>query len=169
MRVARHGLTILLLALITAHVSIGDPVIVHPGLCLLHGQIVVDGLVEIHPGVVIAPFVTLGLQPNNVVGPTLERGVRVGTGAKVLAVCSRRSVAVVTVRWHRDSIKVARQPMQGFAHRGPLHRQERTVAEVLLESRKPSLAIIGIGSCAQYSRIFFASRSTNCSPRWTRA
>jgi serine O-acetyltransferase len=72
------------LALISGQVSIGDPVIVHPGLCLLHGQIVVDGLVEIHPGVVVAPFVTLGLQPNNVVGPTIERGVRIGTGAKVL-------------------------------------------------------------------------------------
>jgi hypothetical protein len=27
--------------------------VVHPGLYLLHGQVVVDGLVEIHPGVVI--------------------------------------------------------------------------------------------------------------------
>jgi serine O-acetyltransferase len=72
------------LALITGQVSIGDPVVVHPGLCLLHGQVVIDGLVEIHPGVVIAPFVTLGLQPSNVVGPTIERGVRIGTGAKVL-------------------------------------------------------------------------------------
>jgi serine O-acetyltransferase len=72
------------LALISGQVSIGDPVIVHPGLCLLHGQIVIDGLVEVHPGVVIAPFVTIGLQPNNVVGPTIERGARVGTGAKVI-------------------------------------------------------------------------------------
>jgi serine O-acetyltransferase len=72
------------LALITGQVSIGDPVVVHPGLCLLHGQIVIDGFVEIHPGVVIAPFVTVGLQPHDVVGPTIESGVRIGTGAKVL-------------------------------------------------------------------------------------
>jgi serine O-acetyltransferase len=72
------------LALITGQVSIGDPVVVHPGLCLLHGQVVIDGIVEIHPGVVIAPFVTLGLQPANVVGPTIGRGVRIGTGAKVI-------------------------------------------------------------------------------------
>jgi enoyl-CoA hydratase/carnithine racemase len=31
---------------------------------------------------------------------------------------------------------------QGDAYRGPLHQQERTVAEVLLDSRKPSLAIL---------------------------
>src|SRR3954451_24492510 len=33
------------LALITGQVSIGDPVVVHPGLCLLHGQVVIDGIV----------------------------------------------------------------------------------------------------------------------------
>jgi serine O-acetyltransferase len=71
-------------ALITGQVSIGDPVVVHPGLCLLHGQVVIDGLVEIHPGVVISPFVTIGLQPMDVVGPTIEQGARIGTGAKVL-------------------------------------------------------------------------------------
>ena len=72
------------LALITGQVSIGDPVVVHPGLCLLHGQVVIDGIVEIHPGVVISPFVTVGLQPQDVVGPTIEEGARIGTGAKVL-------------------------------------------------------------------------------------
>jgi serine O-acetyltransferase len=72
------------LALITGQLSIGDPVVVHPGLCLLHGQVVIDGFVEIHPGVVIAPFVTIGLQPNDIVGPTIERNARIGTGAKVL-------------------------------------------------------------------------------------
>lgn len=72
------------LAMVTGQVSIGDPVVVNPGICLLHGQVVVDGFVEIHPGVVIAPFVTIGLQPNDVVGPTIEQGVRIGTGAKVL-------------------------------------------------------------------------------------
>lgn len=72
------------LAQLTGQVSIGDPVVIHPGLCLLHGQVVIDGVIEIHPGVVISPFVTVGLQPNNVVGPTIEEGVRIGTGARVL-------------------------------------------------------------------------------------
>jgi enoyl-CoA hydratase len=31
---------------------------------------------------------------------------------------------------------------KGHAYRGPLHRQERTIMEVLLDSRKPSLAIV---------------------------
>jgi serine O-acetyltransferase len=77
-RLAHH------LALVTGQVSIGDPVVIHPGICLLHGQVVIDGIVEIHSGVVIAPFVTVGLQPNDVVGPTIEQRVRIGTGAKVL-------------------------------------------------------------------------------------
>ena len=51
------------LAMAAAQVSIGDPVVVRPGLYVLHGQIVVDGLVEIHEGVTIAPFVTIGLRP----------------------------------------------------------------------------------------------------------
>jgi serine O-acetyltransferase len=72
------------LAMATGQVTIGDPVVVHPGLHLLHGQVVIDGIVEIHPGVLIGPFVTLGLQSGDIVGPTIERDVRIGTGAKIL-------------------------------------------------------------------------------------
>ena len=50
------------LAMAIAQVSIGDPVIVHPGVYIVHGQVVIDGLVEVHPGAVIAPWVTLGLR-----------------------------------------------------------------------------------------------------------
>ena len=32
----------------------------------LHGQVVVDGIVEIHSGVAIAPFVTIGLRAGDV-------------------------------------------------------------------------------------------------------
>jgi serine acetyltransferase len=35
------------LAMAIAQVSIGDPVVVQPGVNLLHGQVVIDGLVEI--------------------------------------------------------------------------------------------------------------------------
>jgi serine O-acetyltransferase len=65
-------------------VSIGDPVVMHPGVYIVHGQVVLDGLVEIGPGVVIAPFVTIGLRAGDVQGPVLEAGVSVGTGAKVI-------------------------------------------------------------------------------------
>jgi serine O-acetyltransferase len=83
------------LALITGQVSIGDPVLVHPGLCLLHGQVVIDGFVEVHPGVVISPFVTIGLQPSDIAGPTIEREVRIGTGAKVLGPITVGAAAVI--------------------------------------------------------------------------
>jgi len=72
------------LAMITAQVSIGDPVLVHPGVYILHGQVVIDGIVEIGPGTSIAPWVTVGLRPGNVVGPTVGSNVQIGTGSKVL-------------------------------------------------------------------------------------
>jgi serine O-acetyltransferase len=74
-----HGL-----AMALAQVSIGDPVVVHPGLYIVHGQVVIDGLVEIHPHVVIGPFVTVGLRAGDVTGATIERDVSLGTGAKVI-------------------------------------------------------------------------------------
>jgi serine O-acetyltransferase len=72
------------LAMALAQVSIGDPVVVHPGLYVIHGQVVVDGLVEIHSGVTIAPFVTIGLRAGDHRGATIEQGVSIGTGAKVI-------------------------------------------------------------------------------------
>jgi serine O-acetyltransferase len=72
------------LAMATAQVSIGDPVVVAPGVYVMHGQIVVDGLVEIHEGVTIAPFVTIGLRAGEPRGATIERDVSIGTGAKVI-------------------------------------------------------------------------------------
>ena len=32
-----------------SQLTIGDPVVVHPGVRFMHGQIVIDGFVEIHP------------------------------------------------------------------------------------------------------------------------
>ena len=51
---------------------------------LLHGQVVIDGLVEIGEGAVIGPFVTIGLRAGHVAGATIEPGVNIGTGAKVI-------------------------------------------------------------------------------------
>jgi serine O-acetyltransferase len=72
------------LAMIVAQVSIGDPVVMAPGVYVVHGQVVIDGLAEIHEGVVIAPFVTIGLRAGDVRGPVIERDVSLGTGAKVI-------------------------------------------------------------------------------------
>jgi serine O-acetyltransferase len=72
------------LAMALAQVSIGDPVVVEPGIYIVHGQVVADGLVEIQSGAVLSPFVTLGLRAGDVRGPTIERGVSIGTGAKVI-------------------------------------------------------------------------------------
>jgi serine O-acetyltransferase len=72
------------LAVVWAQVSIGDPVLIHPGVRLPHGQVIIDGFVEIHPGVLIRPFVTIGLREGVYGGPTIHRDVKIGTGAKVI-------------------------------------------------------------------------------------
>jgi serine O-acetyltransferase len=71
-------------AMMLAQVSIGDPVVVHPGIYIVHGQVVADGLVEIHEGTVIAPWVTIGLRAGDVQGATIGPHAHIGTGAKVI-------------------------------------------------------------------------------------
>ena len=44
----------------------------------------IDGFVEIHRGVVIFPWGTVGLRAGNFEGPTIGRNVHIGTGAKVI-------------------------------------------------------------------------------------
>jgi serine O-acetyltransferase len=72
------------LAIIIGQVYIGDPVVVQPGLYILHGQVVIDGITEIGTGVTIAPFVTIGLRKSDVNGPKVADGVQIGTGAKIM-------------------------------------------------------------------------------------
>jgi serine O-acetyltransferase len=72
------------LAIAVAQVSIGDPVVVHPGVYLLHGQVIIDGIAEVHSGAVIGPWVTIGLKEGDVNGPTIGPNARIGTGAKVI-------------------------------------------------------------------------------------
>jgi serine O-acetyltransferase len=72
------------LAMQLAQVSIGDPVLMHPGVYIVHGQVVIDGLTEVHSGAVISPWVTIGLRSGNLNGPTVGPGAVIGTGAKVL-------------------------------------------------------------------------------------
>jgi serine O-acetyltransferase len=72
------------LAIMVAGVTIGDPVVMHPGVHLLHGQVVIDGVTELRPGVVIGPFVSIGLVAGDIGGPTIEENVMVGTSASIL-------------------------------------------------------------------------------------
>jgi serine O-acetyltransferase len=72
------------LAMATAQIQIGDPVVVHPGIYILHGQVVIDGFSEIHSGTTIAPFVTIGLREGDIGGPTIGADVQIGTGAKII-------------------------------------------------------------------------------------
>lgn len=72
------------LAMALAQVSIGDPVVVQPGLYIVHGQVVIDGTVEIGSGVTIAPWVTIGLRAGDLRGATIGPDVSIGTGAKVI-------------------------------------------------------------------------------------
>lgn len=72
------------LAILTSQISVGDPVIVGPGVYFVHGGVVIDGITEIETGVVIAPWVTIGLRSGDWRGPTIERHVHIGTGAKVI-------------------------------------------------------------------------------------
>jgi serine O-acetyltransferase len=67
-----------------AQVSIGDPVVMEPGVYIMHGQVVIDGITEVKRGAVISPWVTIGLRGGELSGPTIGSSVNVGTGAKVL-------------------------------------------------------------------------------------
>ena len=72
------------LAMVSAQVSIADGAVVHPGVFIPNGQVVIYGLVEVHPGVTILPWVTVGPIAGGYFGPRIGPGVTIGTGAKVL-------------------------------------------------------------------------------------
>jgi serine O-acetyltransferase len=72
------------LSMAIAQVSIGDPVVVGPGLYILHGNVVIDGITEVGIRARIAPFVTIGLRQGDLKGPTVGDDVEIGTGAKIL-------------------------------------------------------------------------------------
>lgn len=67
-----------------AQVSIGPAVLIGPGVYIVHGQVVLDGLVEVGAGTVLSPWITVGLRAGNIQGPTIGPGVNVGTGAKIV-------------------------------------------------------------------------------------
>jgi serine O-acetyltransferase len=72
------------LAMAISQVAIGDYTVIAPGVYIVHGQVVIDGITEIGYGVVISPFVTIGLRAGDFQGPVIENHVHIGTGAKVI-------------------------------------------------------------------------------------
>ncbi|MBK5232557.1 MAG: hypothetical protein JJE13_06215 [Thermoleophilia bacterium] len=78
-----------------AQVSIGPGVLMHPGVYLVHGQLVLDGLVEVGSGAVLSPWVTIGLRGGNIQGPTIGMAVNVGTGAKIVGAITIGAEALI--------------------------------------------------------------------------
>ena len=72
------------LVAITSQMYIGDPVVMEPGVHLPHGHLVLDGITDIQRGVLIAPFVSIGLRAGELRGPVIGRGSKIGTGARLL-------------------------------------------------------------------------------------
>jgi len=70
--------------MLTAQISIGDTVVVRPGVCISHGYVCIGGLTEIRAGTLIAPFVSIGLVAKDFRGPTIGRRCTIGTGARLL-------------------------------------------------------------------------------------
>lgn len=88
-RLRAHGVPILptvlrRLSILIAQVHIGAPVVMDPGIVLPHGQVVIDGITHIGARATIRPFVTIGLRDGDYVGPTIGKGVSIGTGAKII-------------------------------------------------------------------------------------
>ena len=114
------------LAISIAQVSIGDPVVVEPGVYLLHGQVVIDGLVEVGGDTVIGPFVTIGLIAGEFVGPSIGRGARIGTGAKILGPIQVGPGAVIGANSVVISDVPAGATATGVPARASLRRRQRS-------------------------------------------
>ncbi len=79
----------------SAQVTIGEGVVMQPGVYIVHGQIVIDGLVEIGTGTVISPWVTIGLRGGSIQGPVVGNDVHIGTGAKIIGPVTIGSEALI--------------------------------------------------------------------------
>lgn len=72
------------LAMVFGQVSIADTAVLHPGVFIPNGQVVVYGLAEIQPGVTLLPWVAVGPIGGDLAGPRIGPFSVIGTGAKVL-------------------------------------------------------------------------------------
>jgi serine O-acetyltransferase len=111
-------------AMKTKQVCIGDWVVIQPGMYIAHGQVVIGGLIEIDRGVVLFPWVTIGLRAGCAHGPTIGRNVRLGTGAKVIGPVkigdgARIGANAVVVDDVKANTTVAGVPARRIAPKGP--------------------------------------------------
>jgi len=65
-------------------IRIGNPVVIKEGVYIPHGEMVIDGITFISKGCVLCPSISIGLVQGEYIGPHLEEGVFVGTGARIL-------------------------------------------------------------------------------------
>ena len=72
------------LAIMFSQISIGDAAVLAPGVFIPNGQVVIYGIVEIAPGAVLFPFVTIGVIAGDPEGPKVGPFAQIGTGAKVM-------------------------------------------------------------------------------------
>jgi serine O-acetyltransferase len=72
------------LAISSGQISIADTALVHPGVFIPSGQVVVYGSVEIGSGVTLLPWVLIGPLGGGVRGPTIGPFALIGAGAKVM-------------------------------------------------------------------------------------
>ena len=72
------------LAISSGQISIADTALVHPGVFIPSGQVVVYGSVEIKSGATLLPWVLIGPLGGGVRGPTIGPYALIGAGAKVM-------------------------------------------------------------------------------------
>jgi serine O-acetyltransferase len=72
------------LAIGSGEISIAETAVVHPGVFIPNGQVVVHGFVEIHAGATLLPWVTVGPLGGGTRGPTIGPYAQIGSGAKVM-------------------------------------------------------------------------------------
>jgi serine O-acetyltransferase len=72
------------LAMVSAQLAIADTVVVHPGVFIPNGQVVVYGVAEIQTAVILLPWVTVGPIAGGFTGPRIGPGAQIATGAKVM-------------------------------------------------------------------------------------
>jgi serine O-acetyltransferase len=72
------------LAISSGQIAIADTALVHPGVFIPSGQVVVYGSVEIHSGATLLPWVLIGPLGGGVRGPTIGPYAQIGAGAKVM-------------------------------------------------------------------------------------
>jgi serine O-acetyltransferase len=72
------------LAFAIAQLSISDPAVIHPGVYFAHGQVVIEGGVEVQAGAVIFPWVTIWGSGPGLEGVTIGPSAKIGTGATIL-------------------------------------------------------------------------------------